>query len=275
MISVVIVTYNSAQTIEACLASVNGNMLEGGEVIVVDNASQDTTVKMVKGLCPEAVLIENRENKGSAAARNQGIARARNAWVLTLDSDVVLDGGFMKDFLAEQGRLPDDVGMVQPNILSRDRQRVYSQGIYLSLLRRFFDVNQGKRFPCENDRAGLIIGPCSAAAFYRRDMLERVRERTGYFDERFFFLVEDVDLAWRAKRAGWKVAFRPELIACHEGDGSQTSRGRRQYLCWRNRHWMIAKNETFSGKAWLYPVSLPYEIARGLFWLWCYCVKGA
>ncbi len=262
MISIVVVTHNSEKHIKECLHSVGVQPGEDVQLIVVDNASEDGTKKIIKEFFPWAFLIENQQNKGAAQARNQAIGLARGAWVLTLDSDVVLEAGFMEVFLSRQAFLPEGTGMVQPHILSGDGKRVYSQGIHLSWLRRFFDINQGVPFPCGHGQAVKAIGPCAAAAFYRRSMLEKLKEPTGYFDERFFFLVEDVDLAWRAHKSGWKVVFMPELVCRHEGDGSKTGKRRRQYLCWRNRHLMIAKNESLSGKLWVYFISVPYELAR-------------
>jgi len=74
-------------------------------------------------------------------------------------------------------------------------------------------------------------------------MFDDIREDTGYFDERFFFLVEDVDLAWRAQKKVWKAQLRPELICYHSGDSSLTDIKMRQYLCFKNRYLMIEKNE--------------------------------
>lgn len=96
-------------------------------------------------------------------------------------------------------------------------------------------------------------------------MLEELKEKTGYFDERFFFLVEDVDLAWRARRAGWKTLFFPQMACFHTGNSSGMDKKFRQYLCFRNRRWMIAKNECFWERVRVYALSMPYEIIRGIY----------
>ena len=210
-------------------------------------------------------LIENPKNLGASKARNQGVECSSGEWILTLDSDVVLENGFIGKFETIKDSLADDIGMIQPNVLTGDGKTIYSQGIHLTSLRRFHDLNQGKSRDLTGGSSEQIIGPCSAAAFYRRKMLDRLKEKTGYFDERFFFLVEDVDLAWRAKRAGWKVLFCSEMLCCHAGNGSCTGEKFRQYLCFRNRHWMISKNEDFWGKIKVYALSMPYELMRSIF----------
>ena len=265
MFSVVILTYNSQNHIQACLDSVFRQMGNGTEVIVVDNASSDGTKAIIKELYPRVKLIENPKNFGASKARNQGLECSSAEWILALDSDVVLRDDFFEKFKTVGDLLADDVGMIQPNVLTGDGKAIYSQGIHLTALRRFHDLNQGKLKDFTGGSAGQIIGPCSAAAFYRRSMLDKLKEKTGYFDERFFFLVEDVDLAWRAKRAGWKVLFYSQMVCSHAGNSSGTDKKFRQYLCFRNRYWMITKNEDFWGRVRVYALSLPYELARSIY----------
>ncbi|MFH1800242.1 MAG: glycosyltransferase family 2 protein [Candidatus Omnitrophota bacterium] len=265
MLSIVILTYNSQKHIQACLNSVFRQNTQGVEVVIVDNASFDKTLEMIRGYFPRVKLIENSKNLGASKARNQGIESSSGDWILALDSDVVLGDDFFEKFDLAQKGFSGDVGMVQPNILNMDGKTLYSQGIYLSAFRRFHDLNRGRPKDGVGPKRKKIIGPCSAAAFYRRNMLEKLKERTGYFDERFFFLVEDVDLAWRAQRAGWKVLFYPQVECLHAGNSSGTGEKFRQYLSFRNRHWMIAKNEDFWGRVKTYALSAPYELARGIY----------
>lgn len=264
MISVVILTYNSQKYIQACLDSVFRQGPKDLEVVVIDNASSDKTREIVQ-CYPQVKLVENPKNFGASKARNQGIACSSGEWILALDSDVVLGNDFMENFDRFQKTLPDNIGMIQPNVLDAEGKTIYSQGICLSALRRFYDLSRGR----SKEKLGVdekkIIGPCSAAAFYKRSMLENLKESSGYFDERFFFLVEDVDLAWRAQRAGWKVRFCPEMVCFHKGNGSGTDKKMRQYLSFRNRYWMIAKNEDFWGRMRVYALSAPYELARSAY----------
>ncbi len=261
-VSIVILTLNSQQHIRACLSSVVSQGNNDLEIIVVDNASTDQTVPLVRGEYPQVILINNDVNRGASYARNQGIARASGAWILSLDSDVVLEPDFIEQFLLAAKGFADNIGMVQTNILDKDGRQIYSQGVYLSVWRRFFDINRGRPAGAPHPGVKRILGPCSAAAFYRRAMLEQIRETTGYFDERFFFLVEDVDLAWRARRAGWGVAFCSRSRCRHLGNGSATTAPMRQYLSFRNRYLMINKNESFWRRAVTYALALPYDVPR-------------
>lgn len=266
-VSVVILTLNSEAYIRGCLLSLMAQGVKDLEVIVVDNGSTDQTIPVILAEYPQVLLVRNNFNRGASFARNQGVACASGTWVLALDSDVVLEPDFFEQFLLAQEDFTDNIGLVQTNILDKDGVFVYSQGIYLSLWRRFFDINRGRSTRAPHPGVKKILGPCSAAAFYRRSMLERIREATGCFDERFFFLVEDVDLAWRARRAGWRVSFCERARCKHIGNGSATNSLMRQYLSFRNRHLMINKNENLWRRAVTYALALPYDVPRFVYML--------
>ncbi|MCM8774402.1 MAG: glycosyltransferase family 2 protein [Candidatus Omnitrophica bacterium] len=242
-ISAVIPTFNCKDFIKSCLDSVFVQGYQNIEVIVVDNGSQDGTVNFIRENYPEVILLQNLQNLGACKARNQGIERSSGCWILTLDCDIILQKDFLSKIVKIIENLPSNIGMIQPKILYPDKKTIYSTGIYLSHLRRFYDIGKGKDDNGQFNTLRHIFGACSAAALYRRDMLEELKEATGYFDERFFFLVEDVDLSWRAQRRGWESLYYPKAICYHYGNSSRINKKLRQYLCFRNRLYSIMKNE--------------------------------
>ena len=262
MISAVVLTYNSRDSIKPCLDSLFGQATMDLEVIVVDNGSVDGTANLIKDGYPKAVLIENEKNFGACYARNQGIRASKGDWILSLDCDVVLEQGFLSYSVEMLGELSPRIGVLQPKILDHDREKIYSCGIALSPLRRFCDIgNRRKDAECFN-HPKEVFGATSCAAFYKRECLEDVKDENGYFDERFFFLVEDVDLAWRAQKKGWKALYYPKAICCHHGNSSGAGREKRQYLSFRNRYMMISKNEALKGKVVLLIMGFWYELLR-------------
>jgi GT2 family glycosyltransferase len=242
-LSVIIITFNSARFIISYLDSLFSQVYQDFDVFIVDNGSRDNTLSLIGDNYPTVKLIENKENLGPCKARNQGIEIAQGSWILTLDCDVILQKDFLFKMMMVAGEIEDNVGMIQPKILRENKEIIYSTGIYLSRLRRFYDIGKGKIDNGQFGRPRYIFGACAAAALYKRQMLEEVKEETGYFDERFFFLVEDVDLSWRAQRRGWKALYCPEAVCYHLGNSSNTSKEMRQYLCFRNRYYSIIKNE--------------------------------
>jgi GT2 family glycosyltransferase len=243
MFSIVIPTFNSRPFIGSCLDSLLAQDFPDFETIVVDNNSKDGTSGFIRATYPRVTLIENKQNLGPCHARNQGIAVASGDWILALDCDTVLNRDFLSQIHKVIQGLPDRIGIIQPKILQDGAKTIYSCGITLSFFRRFYDINKGKTDDGRFNRTKYIFGACCAAALYRRKMLEQIKENTGYFDERLFFLAEDVDLAWRAQNKGWQVLFYPQAFCFHSGNSSDFDKKLRQYLCFRNRYYSIIKNE--------------------------------
>lgn len=106
-------------------------------------------------------------------------------------------------------------------------------------------------------------------------MLQELKEETGYFDERFFFLVEDVDLAWRAQKRGWEGIYCPEAICYHTGNSSGFDIKVRQYFSFRNRYYAILKNEGLINYSIKFFPLLSYDIPRLLYLIFnnCYIFK--
>jgi len=262
-ISAVILTFNSIKFVKPCLDSLyNQSGDTSFEAIVVDNGSSDGTVEFIRKNYPRVILISNKANMGSSAGRNQGIALSRGKWVLSLDCDVILEKDFLSRMSGFVSSAADDTGMIAGKILMPDKKTIYSCGIYLSWFRKFYDLGKGKTSGYDTGRN--VFGACSAAALYKRKMLERIKEGAGYFDERFFFLVEDVDLAWRCRRHGWQARFLPAAVCYHTGNSSLYDPRARQYLCWRNRYYMIKKNEGVTRYLLRVFPALFYDLPRGL-----------
>ncbi|MFH1245947.1 MAG: glycosyltransferase family 2 protein [Candidatus Omnitrophota bacterium] len=267
VISIVIVTFNSRSSIRLCLESAAGQGNRDCEIIVVDNGSSDDTVEIVRKISPGAKLIANQKNLGACRARNQGIEISAGEWVLTLDCDTVLSPGFFLNIRPILETLPKETGILQPKILRDDKRRIYSCGIYLSWWRRFYDIGRGRKDKAWIQGPEYIFGACSACALFSRRMLEDLKEDTGFFDERFFFLAEDVDLAWRARRKGWRCLFVPQAVCYHKGDSSGTNRRLRQYLSFRNRYYAIAKNEGIANYCRKVFPLICYDLPRLLYLL--------
>src|SRR5690606_16491905 len=121
-LSVQIVTWNSAEVIDACLASVAAQGRDDVEVVVVDNASADDTAERVAAHLAAGLrgtLIRSDENLGFCGGQNRAFASARGDWILFLNPDATLPPDFAARALAVAARLPADVGLVAPRILLR------------------------------------------------------------------------------------------------------------------------------------------------------------
>lgn len=265
-VSIIIITFNAKDFLISCLDSVFSQVYTNFEVIVVDNGSKDKTADFIKENYSSVILIENDQNLGACKARNQGIEKARGEWILALDCDATLEKDFLNKIMSFAKQQDESIGIFAPKILRSDKKTIYSCGIKLSKIRRFYDIGSGKADGKEFNLAGNIFGACCASAVYRRKMLESVKEETGYFDERFFFLVEDVDLSWRAQRKGWKALYFPWAYCFHSGNSSGYDKRNKQCLCFRNRYLMILKNERSMQLLSSITFMFVYDLAR-LFYL--------
>jgi GT2 family glycosyltransferase/glycosyltransferase involved in cell wall biosynthesis len=219
--SVTIVTWNSAGWIEPCLESVFAQQGVGTDVVVVDNASADDTVRRLQKSAERLKLIRNPENRGFAAAQNQAIRAAAGDWVLCLNPDVVLQPGFLRALLESAERHPT-VGMATGKLLrmnpdgSRSSPPVLdSTGIYFTPTLRHLDRGSNEIDGGQFERAEFVFGATAAAALYRRAMIDDVSLGGEFFDEEFFAYREDADLAWRAQLAGWRCLYVPEAVGWH------------------------------------------------------------
>lgn len=267
-ISVIIVTYQSASYIGKTLDSVLAQEKADPEIIVVDNGSHDSTVEFLRGHYPQIKLICNDRNLGAAAARNQAIHQASGEWVLALDSDACLKEDFLVSFsrFLENLKAGDRVGIIATKILYPDQKTIYGIGDRMTFLRRFYEIGHNVRDLGQFNSCQEAFGACSAAAFYRRDMLSEIKDgECGYFDEDFFYMAEDVDLAWRARKIGWKTYVCHDCIAYHAGNGSQVLASQKNYYSIRNRFLMMLKNDSLWYLAVFCLPLLVYELARFIF----------
>lgn len=224
MVSVLICTFNSARVLPACLQALQQQDCAALEVVIVDNASSDSTRALLAPLQePRYQVILNAENMGFAAAQNQAIGRARGEWLLTLNADVVLSPDCVSQLLAAAEAAGDRVGTLCGKLLRWNpggqpefTSRIDSTGIYFVRNLRHFDRGSEEMDSGQYDQTQFVFGATAAAALYRRAMVEDVSVEGEFFDEDFFAYREDADLAWRAQLLGWSCLYVPAALGWHE-----------------------------------------------------------
>jgi N-acetylglucosaminyl-diphospho-decaprenol L-rhamnosyltransferase len=224
-LSVVIVSYNTRELLRQCLASVISTVSFPCryEVLVVDNASDDGSATMVREAFPAATLLVNPENRGFAAASNQGLVRSTGRHVILLNPDTVVSEGAigrMLQFLNEV----HGVGVVGPKLVFPDGAFQHSAFAFPTLSMIFLDffplnhrlVNSrlNGRYPrslYERGEPFPIDHPLGAGLMVRRETIEDV----GLLDEGFFMYCEEIDWCMRIKRAGWSIYCLPLAEIVH------------------------------------------------------------
>jgi GT2 family glycosyltransferase len=221
---IVIVTHASEAEIGACL---DRALETGAEIVVVDNASQDRTCLEVTRR--NVRLITNPENRGFAAAVNQGIRALDAPFVLLLNPDARLETRI--DVLVEccrqpgvagaGGKLVDAAGCPQTGFAVRSLPSPAALICEALLLNRLWPGNPiNWHYRClgfDYSTPGDVEQPAGAFLMIRRDVWQ---ELNG-FDERFHPLwFEDVDFCWRARQRGYRMRYTPDAVAKHTGGHS-------------------------------------------------------
>lgn len=206
LVSVVLVTWNSAPHLPRCLASIAHQSWSDVELIVVDNASTD-------GSAAHAT-IRNGENRGFAAAVNQGIAAAHGELVLLCNPDAFLEPDYIARIVEALDEAGESFGMATGKLVSAsDANVIDSKGIRMTSSGRHFDIDQGERDRA--DTVAEVFGVSGAAAVYRMSFLRDVAIDGHPFDEDFFSYREDADIAWRGQLFGWRALYVPRAVAHH------------------------------------------------------------
>jgi len=271
MISVIIVNYNRKYLLKQCLDSLRTQSFKDIEIITVDNASKDDSVAMIEAYYPEVKLIRNMTNALFCKAQNQGIDISKGDFILCLNSDVILDRDYLKEALSCVG-IDDKIGMVSGRILRTDKKTIDSTGLFLGRNRKAVERGYGKIDKGQYSKPGYVFGVSGACAFLRRSMLEDIKDKNGYFDERFGMYYEDLDLCWRANKKGWKAYYNPKAMAYHVRGGTAVIRkGRtglnlsylredlkKMYII--NRYRCMIKNDSIFG----FLVNLPFILCYNM-----------
>jgi N-acetylglucosaminyl-diphospho-decaprenol L-rhamnosyltransferase len=223
-IGIIIVTYNSAAEIGACL---DAALASGAETVVVDNASRDGTIAEVarRGVR----LIANSENRGFAAAVNQGFGVLNSTYVLLLNPDAVIQSSLeplrqacdLPGVAGAGGKLLDASGRPQAGFMVRGLPTPTTLALEALLLNRIWPRNPvNRRYRCLDwDSSSLSTVEQPAGAFF---MVRRaVWQELGGLDESFFPLwFEDVDFCRRIRDRGFSLYYIPEAVAKHTGGHS-------------------------------------------------------
>ena len=203
-LSIILITYNGLGFLTRCLASLHDFIDNPScEVIIIDNYSTDGTLNFLRENYPQLKLIVNSENRGVAAARNQGIKVAKGEKLLLLDNDTEATSSAinaMSDYLDSH----PDVGLCSCQLVDKEGIPQDSCKPYPGLMIKLRNVlGIGNKTKYQPNEEGVIeplyvIGACQMFG-------KNVAEKVGLLDEHIFYGPEDADWCIRIKKAGYHI----------------------------------------------------------------------
>ncbi|WP_299524577.1 glycosyltransferase family 2 protein [uncultured Methanobrevibacter sp.] len=241
--SVITPNYNGKQFLKTYFDSLNNNKESIGEVILIDNGSDDGSVEFIenysKNLDFPVIVIKNNENVGFAKAVNQGILKSNYNYIFSLNNDTEVEKGAVKSLISLISSNSNIFSVASKMVQFDNKNLIDDAGDEYNILA--WTKKTGENQPLKNyNEVYEIFSSCAGAAMYNKAILDKI----GLFDENFFAYMEDVDLSYRAKINGYKNLFCPDSIVYHIGSATSGSRYNefKVKLAARNNVWTVYKN---------------------------------
>lgn len=260
-VTIVIPNYNGKKLLENCLRTLEHQTYSEFKVLVIDNGSSDDSVSLTSEIL-DLQMIPLKENIGFCGAVNVGIQKTKTPYVILLNNDTEADGHFVEALL-------DGI---------KKSQRIFSCGAQMidyknhKILDNAGDlytamgwaVARGKGRRCENyEKPARVFSCCAGAAIYRMDALKKI----GGLDEHHFAYLEDVDLGYRARIAGYENRYIPKAKVYHVGSATTGTRynEKKVFLAARNTIFVVYKNMPLLQLLINFPFILAGIAAKTLF----------
>lgn len=265
LVAVIVVGYNSLKYLEDCLSSLKESSYKEFQVFFIDNNSTDGSVDYVRKTFPETKIIKSKQNLGFAAGNNLGIKLARRAgakYVFLLNPDTITDRNCLACLVNESEQ---HLAIYQPLVLLHNGRKTNLINTAGNLLHYVgFSYVGGYEKTRDSFRDKREIAVASGAAFFApTDAIEEI----GGFDDNFFMYLEDTDLSWRLRLAGYSFQLVPQAVVWHKYSFSKNSR--KFYFIERNRLLFLAKNYQLHTLILLLPILLVTELM-----MLCYSALG-
>lgn len=268
-VTVIIVNWNGERFLHQCLSAVLAQTVIPNEIILVDNASSDASLDIVRRFPSVHLLVQN-ENLGFARGNNVAIQTSvgESEWIALLNPDAFPEPHWLEALLSAARDYPAFDFFCSKLVNAGDPAVLDGVGDVYHMSGLVWRMAHGASVVSSSGRCREVFSPCAAAALYRRSVLLEV----GGFDEDFFCYVEDVDLGFRLRLAGHKALYVPDAVVHHVG--SATTGGKHSdfsvYHGHRNLVWTFVKDMP----GILFWLLLPLHVVMNLVSIVWFALRG-
>jgi GT2 family glycosyltransferase len=266
LLSIVIVSWNTCDALRTCLRSVKAHSDAEVQIVVVDNASGDDSVQMVRREFPDVQMVVNDSNRGFAVASNQGMRAAKGTFLLLLNSDTyVVDDVIVR--LARHLEERPEIAVASCQLRYPDGRAQHTAARALSIFRSLFEDLWLYKLVSPRLRDEMLLGAFWNGASEREvDWLagafmmlrHEVFEQSGGFDEDFFMYGEDCEWCMRLRRSGYRIFYIPLGAVTHVGSVSSDQSWNEQQRMRRCHFGGFKAYEKINGKI----MGVLYRLAR-------------
>lgn len=213
-LSIIIVTWNTADTTIKCIQSIKKNLSGFNyEIIVVDNASTDNTLNLIKTE-KHLKIVKNRTNLGYGKGNNSGAKIASGEYLFFLNSDMELVDNKLVDMYNYLNKNPD-IGIIAPKFLNIDlspQGSVWPPQTLLNAFKEFWlGQNTYSKYVPSSNKAIEVFSLSGGAIMMKLSLFKQI----GGWDKRYFMYFEDLELCRQTRKLGFKIFYYPECRVLH------------------------------------------------------------
>lgn len=257
-VSLIIPCCNALRFLKPLAECLRAQTFRKFEWIVVNNGSTDGTEAWLRrcDMKPKPWIINYSENFGYAVAVNRAIGQALSENIVVLNADLTFEADFLENIVSAFKNNPQ-LEVASLKVLNREGDKIESAGVSLTPFLRAKNETVPEK----------ILGPQGAAFAFRKTLIKKVQIPHGLlYDERYFFLWEDIELALRLKSRNIQTCFLEKVQCRHWGNASCSGYFYKQYLSLRNRFFLI---RTYYPRYYIhyFHVLFLYDIPRLVFFM--------
>lgn len=241
-VSIVVLNYNCKDYIIKCLSALSKLNYPKSltEIIVVDNASTDKSLELVKKKFKNIKILKLDKNYGFSEGNNRALDVAKGDYLAFVSCDVFVDKNWLIELVKH---VEKDVAICASKIVFQNIDFLNSLGLYWTIFATAGEMGLLEKDSIKYNKVREVIAPHGAAFLVNK----RIFENLGGFDRDYFIYAEDMDLGWRVWNNGLRVLYIPTAVAYHVHSGAASKKGEyfRQYYNTRNSFITLVKNADF------------------------------